>query len=44
MNSNKSHGWDELSTKKINMCDKILVYYLKLIFKASIKEGVLPDC
>ena len=36
MNSDKSHGWDELSTKMIKMCDKTLVYYLKLIFKTSI--------
>ena len=26
------------------MCDKTLVYSLKLIFKASIQEGVFPDC
>ena len=26
------------------MCDKTLVYPLKLIFKASIQEGVFPDC
>ena len=26
------------------MCDKTLVYPLKLIFKASIQEVVFPDC
>ena len=26
------------------MCDKTLVYLLKLIFKASIQESVFPDC
>ena len=26
------------------MCNKTLVYPLKLIFKASIQEGVFPDC
>ena len=26
------------------MCDKTLVYPLTLIFKASIQEGVFPDC
>ena len=26
------------------MCDKPLVYPLKLIFRASFQEGVLPDC
>ena len=27
----------------IKMCDKILVYPLKLIFKASIQEDAFPD-
>ena len=44
LNSNKSHGWDKLSIKMIKMSDKTLVYPLKLIFKASIQEGVFPDC
>ena len=44
LNSNKSHGWDKLSIKMIKMCDKILVYPLKLIFKAYIQESVVLDC
>ena len=28
----------------VKMCDKTLVYPLKLIFRASIQEGVFPDC
>ena len=44
LNSNKSHGWDKLSIKMIKMCDKTLVYPLKLICKASIQEGVFADC
>ena len=28
----------------VEMCDKTLVYPLKLIFKASIQEGVFPEC
>ena len=44
LNSNKSHGWDKLSIKMVKMCDKTLVYPLKLIFRASIQEGVFPDC
>ena len=43
LNSNKSHGWDKLSIR-IKMCNKTLVYPLKLIFKASIQEGVFQDC
>ena len=41
LNSNKSHGWNKLSIKMIKMCDKTLVYPLKLIFIASIEDGVL---
>ena len=44
LNSNKSHVWDKLSIRMIKMCNKTLVYPLKLIFKASIQEGVFPDC
>ena len=44
LNSNKSHGWDKLSIRMIKMSNKTLVYPLKLIFKASIQEGVFPDC
>ena len=44
LNSNKLHGWDKLSIKMVKMCDKTLVYPLKLIFRASIQEGVFPDC
>ena len=44
LNSSKSHGWDKLPIKVIKVCDKTLVYPLKLIFKASIQEGVFPGC
>ena len=44
LNSNKLHGWDKLSIKMIKMCDKTLVYPLKLIFKTSFQECVFSDC
>ena len=44
LNSKISHGWDKLSIKIIKMCDKALVCPLKLIFKASIQQGVFQDC
>ena len=44
LNSNKSPGWDKLSIKMVKMCDETLVYPLKHIFKASIQDGVFPDC
>ena len=44
LNSSKSHGWDKLPIKVVKVCDKTLVYPLKLIFKASIQKGVFPGC
>ena len=44
LNSNKSHGWGKLSIKMMKMCNKTLVYPLKLLFKASFKKGVFLDC
>ena len=44
LNSNKSHGWDKLSTQMMKMRNRTLAYSLKLVFKASIQEGVFLDC
>ena len=44
LNSNELHGWDKLSIKMVKMRDKTLVYPLKLIFRASIQEGIFLDC
>ena len=41
LNSNKSNGWNKLSTKMIKMCDKTLVYPLKVIFKHPLKKMFL---
>ena len=38
--SNKSHGWDELHIKMIEMYDKTLAYPLKLIYKLSFKRVI----
>ena len=44
LDPNKSHGWDNLSIRKIKLCAKSITYALKLIFQASLQEGVFPSC
>ena len=43
LNPNKAHGWDDLSVRMIRICDDSLVFPLKLIFEACLKEGVFPE-
>ena len=43
LNTNKAHGWDELSIKIIKLCDTALVLPLSLIFEKSISTCVFPD-
>ena len=44
LNSNKSHGWDDLVIKMINLCNESIAYPLKLIFEASLLGGEFPEC
>ena len=44
LNFNKSHGWDDLSIKMINLCGKSVAYPLKFTFEASLLGGEFPDC
>ena len=39
LNSNKSHGWDDLVIKIIKFCSESIAYPLKLIFEASLVGG-----
>ena len=43
-NSNKSHGWDDLSIKMIRLCSKSIAYPLKLIFEAFLLGEEFPEC
>ena len=43
LNPNKSHGWDNISIRMINLCGKSVVYSLKLIFEVSLQGGEFPD-
>ena len=43
LNTNKSHGWNNISIRMITLYGKYLVYPLKLIFEASLQGGEFPD-
>ena len=43
LNPNKAHGWDDISVRMIRMCDDSLVFPLKLIFEACLRQGVFPE-
>ena len=40
---NKSHGWDTISIKMINMCGESLALPLKMIFGPALNDGFFPD-
>ena len=44
LDPNKSHGWDNLSIRMIELCGKSITYPLKFIFEASLQEGTFPIC
>ena len=43
LNPNKSHGWDEISTRMIKMSDAALVLPLKIIFTNCLRRGLFPE-
>ena len=43
LNPNKAHGWDDISVRMIRMCDDSLVFPLKLIFEACLRQGAFPE-
>lgn len=44
LNPSKSHGWDNLSVRKIKTCVQSNSYPLKLISLDSLQEGIFPEC
>ena len=42
LNSNKAHGWDEISVRMIKICDESLIIPLKLIFENLLASWHLP--
>ena len=43
LNSNKAHGWDDISIRMVKMCDESIAYPLKIIFETALKSGIYPD-
>ena len=43
LNSNKSHGLDNLSIRMINVCGQSISSLLKLIFTDSVVEEIFPE-
>ena len=43
LNSNKAHGWDDISIRMVKICDESIAYPLKIIFETSLKCGIFPD-
>ena len=39
LNSNKAHGWDDISIRMVKICDELMAYPLKIIFET----GIYPD-
>ena len=44
LDPNKSHMWDNLSIRMIKLIGNSITYPLKLIFEASLQEGMFPGC
>ena len=43
LNSNKAHGWDEVSVRMINLSDAALILPLEIIFSNCLRQGVFPE-
>ena len=43
LNSNKAHGWDEISVRMIKLSDAALVIPLKIIFTNCLRCGLFPE-
>ena len=43
LNSSKAHGYDNISTKMIKICNDSVTIPLKIIFEESLKNGIFPD-
>ena len=43
LNVNKAHGYDNILTQMLKICDSVLAKPLSLIYKNCLKSGVFPD-
>ena len=43
LNSNNTHGWDNVSICMIQLCGKSIVKSLKYLFESSLTVGIFPE-
>ena len=43
LNADKAHGWDNTSTRMIQLCGKEIVLPLQLLFKSMLEKGLFPE-
>ena len=43
LDSNKAHGYDNVSIRMIKMCDESIALPLKIIFESAMQSGIYPD-
>ena len=43
LNTNKAHGWDDVSIQMVKLCDESLVKPLMKIFHLSLDSGIFPE-
>ena len=43
LNPQKAHGWDNISIRMIQLCEKVIVEPLPILFLPFLEEGVFPD-
>ena len=43
INQIKAHGWDNISVRKIKLCDTVLLFPLKLTSENCLRQGVFPE-
>ena len=43
LNQDKAHGWDDILVRMIRLCNRELVFPLKLIFENCLRQGVFPE-
>ena len=43
LNPEKAHGWDNISIRMIQLCEKVIVELLPILFLPFLEERVYPD-
>ena len=43
LNTNKAHGWDNVSIRMIKLCGRSIVKPLKYLFESSLTAGIFPE-